>query len=305
MNANATRKTAVFGASGQVGRAWLELLGASAIALDRTTADLSTPEQLAPLLDRIHASTPLAAVVNAAAYTAVDQAEKEETLAHTINATSPGVIARWCAAHDVPLVHYSTDYVFSGAGTKPWSEEDEVAPLSAYGRTKLAGEREVTAAGGKTLIFRTSWVYDAYGKNFVRTMLHLGAERDTLRVVADQFGAPTYAPHLAHASFVALQKAVQGPVFPSGIYHLCNAGETSWHGFASRIFDRARALGISLAVKAVEAIPTSAYPTPATRPLNSRLNLDKAARVFALQLPNWVEGLEECLLTLKKGTSNS
>jgi dTDP-4-dehydrorhamnose reductase len=167
--------------------------------------------------------------------------------------------------------------------------------LSAYGRTKLAGERAVQAAGGPHLIFRTSWVYDATGKNFVRTMLRLGAEREQLKVVADQHGSPTYAPHLARATLAALDRARELAVFPSGIYHLCGSGETTWHEFAVRIFEQARARGLKLAVKNVEAIPTSAYPTPARRPANSRLDMSRIEQELGVLMPDWQEGLAECM----------
>jgi dTDP-4-dehydrorhamnose reductase len=292
----------VTGATGQVGRALSQLLGERAIAIGHEEADFSRPETLPAALDRFRPS----AIINPGAYTQVDQAEREEERARLINAEAPGVIARWCARNAVPLIHYSTDYVFSGEGTRPWEESDPVGPLNAYGRTKLAGERaiaEAMGASGAWMIFRTSWVYDATGKNFVRTMLRLGAEKEQLRIVADQHGAPTYALHLARATLSALETAQgRGPDarapdarFPSGIYHLCNAGETSWLGFAERIFARARELGIPLKVKTVEPTATASYPTPAPRPLNSRLNTGKARRELGLALPDWEQGLQECL----------
>ena len=268
----------ILGATGQVGRALTALLGPDKCrALTRSEARLDHPEELATRLDRLKPS----AIINAAAYTAVDLAEKEKDSARTINALAPGVLARWCAEHDIPFIHYSTDYVFSGEGDRPWQELDPIAPLNTYGATKAEGESRIAAAGGKWLIFRTSWVYDADGKNFLNTMLRFGAERETLRVVADQHGAPTYAPHLARATLQALEKALQLPVFPSGIYHLCNSGETTWHTFAQAIFEKARALQIPLKVQSVDAISSAEFPTPARRPSNSRMDLSKIRNTFS------------------------
>jgi dTDP-4-dehydrorhamnose reductase len=275
------------------------MLGDSAIVLGQPEADFSRPDSLSTLLDKAFEQRRFEAVINAAAYTAVDLAESEEPRAHLINAESPGAIARWCAEHELPLVHYSTDYVFSGQGERPWREDDPVAPLGAYGRTKLAGEQAIMNTQCRAVIFRTSWVYDAYGKNFVRTMLKLGAERETLKVVSDQHGAPTYAPSLARATLQTLNQALEKPHFPTGIYHLCNSGETTWHEFATRIFEQARILGMPLKVKSVEAIPSSAYPTPAHRPLNSRLDQSKIAEVFGIRMPDWHEGLADCIKELK------
>lgn len=285
------QRVAVLGANGQVGRAWVAQLGERAIALTRDEVNLADPATLAAALDALQPDV----VVNASAYTAVDKAETEAELAYTINTESPGVIARWCAAQDIPFVHYSTDYVFNGAGEKPWQETNEPAPLGVYGASKLAGERAVEEAGGKYLIVRSSWLYDALGKNFLNTMLQLGAEREELRVVADQVGAPTFVPDLAAISLQALEKAVSMTQFPSGLYHLTHTGSTSWHGFAEAIFARAREYGVKLAVQQVEAIPSSAYPTPAARPLNSRLNCSKFHTVFGLVLPKWEQGLAQAM----------
>jgi dTDP-4-dehydrorhamnose reductase len=234
-------------------------------------------------------------VINAAAYTQVDRAETEERLALTVNGEAPGLIAQWCAERAIPFVHFSTDYVFPGSGDRPWTEEDQPAPINAYGRTKLEGERRVAAAGGAWLIFRTSWVYDASGRNFVTTMLALGQERDTLRIVADQHGAPTYAPQLAAAVIAALDRARGMPVFPSGTYHLCNTGSTTWHGFAEAIFARAAADGMVLSVTSVEPIASASYPSPAQRPANSRLNTDKARKLLDVSMPSWQCGLARCM----------
>jgi dTDP-4-dehydrorhamnose reductase len=283
--------TLVFGASGQLGRAFGEHLGERAALVDQEDADFSRPEELPALLDRIGPGL----VINAAAYTAVDRAEDEPEKARTINAIAPGALARWCAGHDVPLVHFSTDYVFSGDGTEPWREEDETGPLNTYGRTKLEGEEQIGATGARALIFRTSWLYDASGANFLTTMLRMGRDREEIGVVADQFGSPTYAPHLASAVLDAVGKALSMPSFPAGTYHLCNAGATSWHGFAEQIFAEARARGIALRVRHLRMIPSSEYPAPARRPANSRLDTGRAARAFGIALPHWRDGLAECM----------
>lgn len=285
------RRIAVLGANGQVGRALAAQLGERAIPLTRAEADLAHPEKLAAILD-LHDPD---AVINAAAYTAVDKAEEEPKLAHTINADAPQVLAAWCAAKGKPFVHYSTDYVFDGSGEHPWVETDPTAPLNEYGRSKRAGEVAVEEAGGEHLIFRTSWVYDAHGKNFLNTMLRVGAEREELKVVADQHGAPCYAPHLAEASIAALDAAHGMEAFHSGIYHMANAGEVTWHGFAEAIFAEARKAGMPLAVKNVLPIDTSAYPTPAHRPHNSRLNAGKLHNVFGISLPHWQDGLKQAI----------
>lgn len=285
------QRIVVLGANGQVGSALVALLGDRAVPLTRAEADLSQPDSLAAVLDAMMPD----AVINAAAYTAVDKAEEEPDVAFAANADSPAAIARWCAAHNVPFVHYSTDYVFSGEGDTPWTEDDPKAPCNTYGATKLAGEKAIVADGGKYLIFRTSWVYDATGKNFLNTMLRLGAERDALNVVADQIGAPSYAPHLAVATLQALEKATKMLQFPSGIYHMVNGGETSWHGFATAIFEGARSKGVALQIKTVEPIAASAYPTPAKRPLNSRLDCSHLHTTFDLALPQWEQGLAQAL----------
>lgn len=276
----------VFGSTGQIGQALSALLD-DAVVLGRTEADFSKPDSLAAIVEDIRPE----AVINAIAYTQVDKAEEEEALATLINGDAPGVLARVSAKLNIPFAHYSTDYVYDGSGDKPRNETTPTAPLSAYGRSKLAGEKAVEAAGGQYLIFRTSWVYDAFGKNFLKTMLRLGAEREQLRVVADQIGAPSYAPHLAAATLQAMAK----PDFTPGIYHMCNAGETSWHGFAEEIFKEAKAHGMEMKVQSVEPIPSSAYPTAATRPLNSRLDCSKLKDTLGVTLPDWREGLKDAM----------
>lgn len=283
----------IFGANGQVGGALKALLGDQAIALSSREADFTDPQAIEALLTGL---LPVPrAIINAAAYTQVDKAESEEALALAVNAETPGVIARYAAAHAIPFIHYSTDYVFAGTGSNALKESDPVDPQNAYGRTKLQGEENIRKEGGRWLIFRTSWVYDDKGKNFLNTMLRLGKEREHLRVVNDQFGAPTYAPALAEATLAALENATQQPDFPSGIYHLSGGGLTNWHEFAKAIFQEAAAKGITLAVKELEGIPTSAYPTPAKRPANSQLDCSRASQVLQVSLPDWRVSLKECM----------
>ncbi len=278
----------LLGANGQLGKALQSILGARAEPLTREQADLSQPQLLRKQLNAYQPS----AVINAAAYTATDKAETERALAFAVNAESPGILAAFCAGRGIPFIHYSTDYVFDGSGNAPRTESEPTAPLNAYGESKRAGEEAVSAAGGQYLIFRTSWVFDAVSHNFVNTMLKLMREREELKVVADQHGAPTYAPHLAEASLIALEKLNPGL---SGIYHLCNAGETTWHGFASAIRDEAEARGMPLTVRRILPVPSSEYPTPAKRPHNSRLDCSKALANFGIQLPDWRQALRDCL----------
>ncbi len=235
-------------------------------------------------------------IVNAAAYTAVDRAESEEPLCRTVNALAPGVLAREAARSGALLVHYSTDYVFDGSGEHAWTESDPTGPLSAYGRTKLEGEQAIVAAGGRHLIFRTSWVYAARGNNFAKTMLRLAAERERLSVVDDQLGAPTGAELLADVTAYAIQ-AMRGRPDLGGIYHLAAAGQTSWHGYASFVIACARQMGLSLKVApdGIDPVGSDAFPTPARRPKNSRLALSKVENAFQLALPQWQTGVARML----------
>jgi len=285
------RPLLVIGANGQIGRALMRNLGESALGLTRATVDLSRPAALLSLLEKINPR----AVINAAAYTQVDRAEEEEELAYTVNAVAPGIMACWCAEQDVPLVHYSTDYVYSGYGTDPWRENLLPAPKSAYGRTKSSGDIAVATACGKFLILRTSWVYDSDGKNFLNTILRLAQEQEVLRVVADQFGAPSYAPDLGDATLSILAKAQSLAKFPRGIYHLCNSGVTNWHQFATLIISKMRERGRQFKAHTITAITTCDYPTIARRPLNSRLDSTKLEQTFGIQLPSWEDALERCL----------
>jgi dTDP-4-dehydrorhamnose reductase len=255
-------------------------------------ADFSQPDSLPALIRAVRPD----AIVNSAAHTAVDKAESEAELAHAINATAPGVIAREAAALGVPLVHYSTDYVFDGSGSAPRDEDAATGPLSVYGRTKLEGEALIRASGCRHLILRTSWVYAARGGNFARTMLRLAAEREALSVISDQVGAPTGADLLADVSAHTLRRLLVEPAV-SGTYHCVAGGETNWHEYARFVIEWARARGhaIKVAPDAIRAIATSAYPTPARRPLNSRLATAKLQRSFGLTLPPWQAGVERML----------
>jgi dTDP-4-dehydrorhamnose reductase len=250
-------------------------------------ADFDDPASLADLVQRVAPST----IVNAAAYTAVDKAEDDADAAFRANAEAPGVLARVSAARGILFVHYSTDYVFDGQGTRQYREDDPTAPLGVYGASKLAGEDAIRSAGGRHLILRTAWVYGRHGNNFMKTMLRLGADRDELRVVADQVGTPTPAALIADvtAELLRLQDA------PSGTFHLTPRGETSWHGFAEAIFEEATARGLIARAPKVLPIATSDYPTRARRPGYSRLDIRKLERALGHPLPEWRAGLQQVL----------
>ena len=292
-------KILLLGKGGQVG--W-ELQRALAplgelVALDfdspgPLSADFSKPESL---IATVRAVAP-DIIVNAAAHTAVDKAESEPELARAINATAPGVLAREAAACGAWLMHYSTDYVFDGGGTTPWVEDAPTGPLSVYGRTKLEGEELIRASGARHLIFRTSWVYAARGGNFAKTMLKLARERDRLTVIDDQIGAPTGAELLADLTAHALRTA-QHRHEVAGTYHAVASGLTSWHGYARHVIEFARQAGqpIKVATEAIEPVPTSAFPTPARRPTNSRMDTSKLRQTFGVTLPEWQLGVDRML----------
>ena len=255
-------------------------------------ADFSDPEALAALVRRVQPQI----IVNSAAHTAVDKAEAEPELARTINATAPAVLAREALALGAWLLHYSTDYVFDGSGDTPWTEASPTGPLNVYGRTKLEGEETIRASGCRHLMLRTSWVYAARGGTFARTMLRLAAEREQLQVIDDQIGAPTGAELLADISAHALRAVQQRPEL-GGTYHAVAGGQTSWHGYARHVIEFARAAGQAVRVQpeAIAAVPTSAFPTAARRPLNSRLDTRKLQRAFGLTLPDWRLGVDRML----------
>ncbi len=291
-------KILLLGKGGQVG--WelqrsLAPLG-ELVALDHDSTELhgnfAEPEGLRATVQAVKPDL----IVNAAAHTAVDKAESEPELARAINATAPGVLAEEAGKLGAMLVHYSTDYVFDGSGNQPWVETDTPAPLNVYGQTKLEGEQLVAQHCPRHLIFRTSWVYAARGGNFAKTMLKLGQERDALSVINDQFGAPTGAELLADVTAHAVRKLQQdGSV--AGLYHLVAGGETTWHGYARFVLETARAAGVpvKVAADAIAAVPTSAFPTPAKRSHNSRLNTRKLQDAFDVRLPDWQTGVQRML----------
>lgn len=275
----------VFGKTGQVARELAKFPNVK--CLGREDADLSAPESCS---SAIHSHVPTA-VINAAAYTAVDKAEEEEALATLINADAPAVMARACAALEIPFVQISTDYVFDGGGTAPWHPDQPTGPLSAYGRSKLKGERNVRDAAGAHAILRTSWVVSAHGNNFVKSMLRLGADRDGLTVVADQIGGPTMARDIA-AACIKIAQDLREDTNKSGTYHFSGAPDCSWADFARMIFDQS---GIACDVT---DIPSSEYPTPAARPLNSRMDCTSTTQTFGIERPNWNASLTDILKEL-------
>ncbi len=279
----------VFGETGQVAR---ELaIQASVLTLSRAQADLADPAACAAAI-RLHRPR---VVINAAAWTAVDRAESEEAAATVINGEAPGAMARACADFGIPFVHISTDYVFDGSGTAPWTPDAPTGPLSAYGRSKLKGEEAVRAAAGPHVILRTSWVFSAHGANFVKTMLRLGTERPVLRVVADQWGAPTPAAAIAAACLTIADRLIAAPHL-SGTHHFAGAPDTTWAGFARAIMEMAHLQA------QVEDIPTSAYPTPARRPANSRLDCTALTRDFGIPRPDWRVALADVLAALGRSS---
>jgi dTDP-4-dehydrorhamnose reductase len=291
-------KILLLGKNGQVG--WelqrsLAPLG-EVLALDRHSTphggDLSQPERLAQTVLDWRPDV----IVNAAAHTAVDKAESEPELARCLNATAPAALAQAAAQIGALLVHYSTDYVFNGQGDQPWQEGDATGPLSVYGQTKREGEQAIVASGCAHLIFRTSWVYAARGGNFAKTMLRLAAERERLTVIDDQFGAPTGADLIADVTAHAIRASLQQPAL-GGLYHLVAGGQTTWHGYASHVIAQARRIqpGLALKVSEIAPVPTSAFPTPAQRPLNSRLATHKLQNAFGLALSPWQQGVNRML----------
>ena len=280
--------------SGKTGQVALELQKQLAglgelIVLGRDELDLTQPEQIR---QQVRAHTP-DLIINAAAHTAMDKAESEPELAFAINATAPGVFAEEAAALGIPLIHYSTDYVFDGTKPAPYTEDDTPHPLGVYGQSKLAGERAIAATGAQHLILGTSWVYSAHGKNFLLTMQRLLQERPELGVVADQIGAPTWAGTIARSTRALIERWQAGQAGAWGVYHLTAQGETSWFGFTQAIAEPLIAAGKPCAT--LKPIPASAYPTPAARPQNSRLDCSRLDREWGVTQPDWHAALSECV----------
>jgi dTDP-4-dehydrorhamnose reductase len=286
-----TLKVLQFGATGQMAleaMARAPSFGMTLTALSRTEADLADPAAIGRIVEQADADL----VINAAAYTAVDRAESERELAFLINAESPGAMARACAARGIPLVHVSTDYVFAGGGSRPWREDDPVAPINAYGDSKLAGEQAIWASSARAAILRTSWVFSAHGANFVKTMLRL-SDRPQLKVVDDQRGRPTYAGDLAEAALVAGARLAQDPESPTGLFHFAGEGAVSWAEFARTIFAMRGGPAPEVA-----GIPSAEYPTPAARPANSVLDCERIEGAFGIVPRSWRDGLAETLAQL-------
>lgn len=292
-------KILLLGAHGQLGRELTQALRplGELVPCDRGAADLERPDEVVALLARERP----AAVINAAAYTAVDRAESEPDRAELINATAVAAIAAEAARQDAVFVHYSTDYVFDGEAAGAYGETDEPRPLSVYGRTKLAGEQAVATAGGRHYVFRTSWVYAPHGGNFLRTILRLAGEREELGVVADQRGVPTPASLIASVTAEVLERAADpARALPPGLYHLAPRGETTWHGYAELLLDEARRAGLPVRVPpgGVRPLTTSEYPTAARRPANSLLCTAKLETALARRLPSWEHGVSETVAAL-------
>lgn len=284
-------KVLITGQHGQVSRELqqrLQPLG-ELIVLGRDQLDLANPEHIR---QQVRAHRPNL-IINAAAHTAVDQAESEPDMAFAINAIAPGILAEEARTLSIPLIHYSTDYVFDGSKPAPYTEADTPNPLGVYGQSKLAGEQAIAAVGGQYLILRTSWVYSNHGKNFLLTMQRLLQEKPHLRIVADQIGAPTWAGSIANSTLALIERWQAGTAGEWGVYHLTAQGETSWFGFAEAIGEHLRKQGKACAE--LEAIPSSAYPTPAKRPLNSRLDCSRLQQQWHVSQPHWQDALRECL----------
>jgi dTDP-4-dehydrorhamnose reductase len=293
----------LLGSGGQVGhelRRSLALLG-EVVALDYPTIDLGQPGALAGVV----ASSSPGVIVNAAAYTAVDRAEDEPELAHTVNADAVAALARTAAETGALLLHFSTDYVYPGTGERPWIESDQTGPRNAYGRSKLAGDEAIVRSGCRHVILRTSWVYASRGKNFVRTILRLAMTRDRLSVVDDQFGAPTAASFLADASARVVEVHLHEAHAASGVFHAAASGSTTWFGVAQAVVDRARSRGVTLTLPPDGLVPctTAEYPLPAARPRNSRLNVDRLQQEFGIRCPDWREDLHRIVDELSEGAS--
>ena len=301
-------KILVLGKNGQIGHELARAMASlgEVVALDRNGLDLADVESIPDAIRDIAPDI----ILNAAAYTAVDKAESEPELANLINAVAPGILAQEAKNIGALLVHYSTDYVFDGQKTSAYRESDETGPINVYGKTKLAGEQAIKRNGGDYLIFRTSWVYGSRGSNFLLTMLRLMRENNTLRVVDDQIGAPTWARSIAEATAKIIKQSClerDHRPFASGLFHMTSNGETSWHGFAREIARLQRKYNPAQELRVKEIIPvgTSAYPTPARRPTNSRLDVTLLQQKFGAAMPEWEQALEECIAEMNEARETS
>lgn len=295
------RPILILGSSGQLGHAFREEFGDTKNVIFLTSADLNLAktDQIGVRLNLINPRL----IINCAAYTAVDKAESEPELVMKINGEGPGEVARWCKAHQAAMIHFSTDYVFDGRLDRPYLEQDPTGPLGVYGQSKLMGEQLIRQHLQEHLIFRISWVFSSVGNNFVKTMLRLGAERESLKIVSDQIGSPTYAPDVAQ--LVLRIGGVDGrnifnTEFPFGIYHLHNKGETTWFDFAQNIFAVAKELGVGIQVNEVLPTSTAEFAASAPRPLNSRMNMDLLQKAFGVEMPKWQDSLKSCIVELQK-----
>lgn len=280
----------IFGKNGQLARAWAALLP-QAKAVGSAELNVADEAALKEFLDTEKPDL----LLNASAYTAVDAAENDVAGAMALNAAAPAQMAAYAKANGAVLVHVSTDYVFNGSGDAPWRVTDAPDPINVYGRSKLVGEEAVLATGADALIFRTSWLFDGVGKNFLTTILRHAANKEQLSIVADQIGAPTYVPDLAKAMLDALDAALEKDAFPRGVYHLCHQGQVSWCEFAAALVAEAKAQGAELAVKEILPIPSSEYPTPAKRPHNSRLDMEALKPLLKEPMPDWKEGMKKAI----------
>lgn len=286
----------LLGGNGQLGWAIRQQLGSVPLSVPlRTEGDYLQPERLVALVERLRPRV----IINAAAYTQVDQAETEPALAYQINTQALAALAEVSRRLGALLVHFSTDYVFDGDGNRPWREEDKPSPLNVYGHSKWQGELAVMASGCRHLIFRTSWLHSPYRKNFLKTMLHLGQEKKSLSIVCDQIGAPTSAVMLAKVTLQAIEQTMANSAL-CGLYHVAAAGETSWYDYACFIFAEAKTLGSEFKLSKVKPIYSPAYPVVAHRPLNSRLDTVKFRAAFGIELPNWRDGVRETLWKILK-----
>jgi dTDP-4-dehydrorhamnose reductase len=295
-------KILVIGREGQLARGLVEAAdtaGVRVVAFGRPDIDLVEEKSVAAIVARERPD----AVVNAAAYTAVDAAENQSGPVHAVNALGAEYVAKACAANSIPIIHISTDYVFDGMKDSPYREDDATGPISAYGRSKLEGEQLVAKACKRHLILRTAWLHSPWGTNFVKTMLRLAADRPLISLVDDQRGSPTYVPHLARIVLTLAASAVADPAGTRwGIYHAVDGGETTWFGFAREVFRSAAEHGLPAAQ--IAAIATADFPTAARRPANSRLNCDKLRRLFGLELPDWRVGVQDCVARLSAAAAH-